>query len=251
MASVERLCLATRPQVLFHLASKVTGSRQIDMVLPTLRDNLVGTVHVLTAASQAGCERVICLGSLQEPDEQLTAIPNSPYAAAKFAAGAYARMFADSYGLPVSIGRPFMVYGPGQLDFAKLVPYVLSKLLRGEVAQLSGGHSAFDWVYVDDVADALIALAARQVGASPNVDIGTGVLTSVRDIVQGLANRLGAGALLQLGAIPDRNGEPIRCADAGRTERLIGWRSAVGVEDGLDRTVAWYRRYFGLPNGST
>ncbi len=241
---VRQLFRAARPDVVFHLASKVTGARSLDLVLPTLRDTLVGTVNTLTAAAEAGSHRVICLGSLQEPDEAIPAIPNSPYAAAKFAAGAYGRLFAEVYGLKVSVGRPFMVYGAGQLDFTKVVPHILSRLLRGEPAELSSGRAAFDWVYVDDVADALIALAASDAGAERNVDIGCGVLTSVRDIAEGLARRLDALPLLKLGALPDRKGEPTRLADVEKTAGLIGWRARVGVEEGLDRTAEWYRAHF-------
>ena len=244
--SVRKLFADARPDVVFHLAASVTGSRAAELVLPTLQANLVGTVNVLAAANDAKSSRVICLGSLQEPDEQLPAIPNSPYAAAKFGAGAYCRMFAELYGLRVSIGRPLMVYGAGQMDFTKLVPHVLSKLIRGEAADMSSGRSAFDWVYVDDVANALIALATSNAGAERNVDIGCGV----RDIAQGLAQRLGAEKLLRFDVLPDRAGEPTRCADLERTERIIGWRPVVGLEEGLDRTVAWYRQYLGPVRGT-
>jgi nucleoside-diphosphate-sugar epimerase len=117
------------------------------------------------------------------------------------------------------------------MDLTKLVPHILSRLLRGEPAELSSGRAEFDWVYVDDVADALVALAASDAGAARNVDIGCGVLTSVRDVALGLARRLGATALLKLGAIGDRRGELTRCADVEETAKLIGWRARIGLDE--------------------
>jgi UDP-glucose 4-epimerase len=242
LAQVRSVFQSAQPEVVFHLASKVTGSRGLDAVLPTLHDNLVGTVNVLHAAKEIGQPRVICLGSLQEPDEVLHGVPPSPYAAAKFAAGAYARMFAGAYSLPVTIARPFMVYGPGQMDFSKLVPYVVSRLLRGQTAELSSGLQPFDWVYVDDVVEGLLRTAATDSIDGQTIDLGSGEVTSVRDVANGLAARLGAGERLKFDAIENRRAEPMRKADVQRTYELIGWKAATSLEAGLDRTVEWYRR---------
>lgn len=243
-ARVHELFAAVRPQTVFHLASKVTGGRAQNLVLPTLSANLLGAVHTLLAAAECGCERYVTLGSLQEPDQELPGVPSSPYAAAKFAAGAYVRMFARIYGVSAAIGRPFMAYGPGQTDMTKVVPHILSHILRGKIAELSSGRSSFDWVFVDDVVDALVALAVSGVSDGRTVDIGRGELTSVRDIATGLARRADVPEALKFGAIEDRKLEPTRVADVGETERLIGWRARISLEEGLDRTVAWYRQYF-------
>lgn len=242
--SVGELVRRIRPAVVFHLAGRVTGSRNLDLVLPNLFDNLVGTVNLLLAAHEAQAARVLCLGSLQEPDTELQGVPNSPYSASKYSASAYARMFAHVYGLPVTIVRPFMVYGPGQMDFSKLVPYVLSRLLRGEVAELSSGQQAFDWVYVDDVGEALIAAAVTDGMSGLTIDVGTGSLVSVAEIARSLAERLQTPQLLRLGAIPDRKLEPTRVADVQLTEARIGWRARTSITEGLDRALTWYRAYF-------
>lgn len=243
-ARVDQLFASIRPDVVFHLASRVTGSRSIDLVLPILQDNLLGTVHVLAGAAKYGNARVLCLGSLQEPDLEPRTAPNSPYGAAKFAANAYARMYAEVFSLPVTIARPFMVYGPGQLDLTKLVPYVTTQLLSGQEAQLSSGAQTFDWVYVDDVIDALLATTATLQTVGKTVDVGCGVLTSVSDVAQGIARRLQKMDALRLGAIADRRLEQTRCSDVEATARLTGWRPRVALEAGLDATVDWYRQRF-------
>jgi nucleoside-diphosphate-sugar epimerase len=241
---VRELFARIRPDTVFHLAAQVTGSRSVDIVLPTFHSNLTGTVHVLMESLEVGCRRVICLGSLQEPDEVLRAAPPSPYGAAKYAASAYARMFAELYSLSVGIGRPFMAYGAGQLDLTKVVPYLLSKLLKGETAELSSGRQPFDWVYVTDVVAALLSMAGCDAVAGRTVDIGCGVLTPVREVALGLARRVGRPDALRFGAMPDRKLEPTRQADVEASARLTGWRPKVMLEQGLDLTVQWYRGYF-------
>jgi len=240
---VEAAMRASRPQVVFHLASVVNGARKLEVVLPTLHGNLVGFVNVALAAAEMRCERIVCMGSLQEPDQSLPAIPSSPYAAAKFAQGCYARMLAQVFELPVVIARPLMVYGAGQTDTTKVVPLILSALLGGRRAPLSRGVHPFDWVYIDDVCDALLRIGSCDGLTGRTVDVGTGILTPVVDIARGLARRLNALDKLDIGVIADRVGEPVRAADTATAKALIGWQARVGIEEGLDRTVEWFRSY--------
>ena len=137
-----------------------------------------------------------------------------------------------------------MVYGPGQMDFGKLVPHVLSRVLQGQVAELSSGLQTFDWVFIDDVVEALLATAIRGAGDGRTIDVGCGNLTSVREVALGLATRVGSEGLLRFGAIADRRLEPTRSADLNDTEARIGWRPKISLEEGLERTVDWYRDHF-------
>jgi UDP-glucose 4-epimerase len=86
-------------------------------------------------------------------------VPCSPYAAAKWSVSGYARMFRALYQIPVVIAKIFMVYGSGQTDHTKLIPYVILSLLRGEAPRLSSGVRLVDWIFVDDVVDGLIGCA--------------------------------------------------------------------------------------------
>jgi nucleoside-diphosphate-sugar epimerase len=240
-AQVEAALQAARPEVVFHLASVVSGARKLDVVLPTLHGNLVSFVNVALAAAEMKCARIVCMGSLQEPDQALPAIPSSPYAAAKYAASCYARMLANVFDVPVVIARPLMVYGPGQSDLTKLVPQVLSRLLAGGRAPLSTGVQPFDWVYIDDVCEALLAIGSSDRVIGRTIDVGTGVLTPVIDVARGIARRLNAVDRLDVGAIPDRIGEPTRAADTETTRSLTGWRARFGLEEGLDLSVEWFK----------
>jgi len=248
VARVQEVMREARPHTVFHLASIVTGARTLDVVLPTLHGNLMGFVNVALAAAESASQRIVCMGSLQEPDQHLPAIPSSPYAAAKYAASCYARMLSEVFRLPISIARPLMVYGPGQSDLTKLVPHVLSQLLSRRKAPLSTGAHPFDWVYIDDVCDALLAIAKCEQAIGRTIDVGTGVLTPVIDVARGLAERVSAMDLLEIGAIPDRIGEPVRVADTAVAKTIAGWQARVGLQEGLDLTVEWFKKRADRPS---
>ena len=185
-------------------------------MLPLLHNNLVATVNVLVAAARAGGCRVVTAGSLEEPELDAVEAPIAPYAAAKQAAGRYARMFSALYGLPVVNLRIFMAYGPGQHE-GKVVPSVILALLRGEPPRLSSALHPFDWVYVDDVVDAFVAAGRAPGLAGETIDVGSGELRNVRDIVAAITEILGADVEPEFGAVPDRPFETIHVADTERT----------------------------------
>ena len=240
--AVRALFKAARPDFVFHLASHVAGSRAIELVLPTFSGNLTSTVNFLTAATELGCERILLTGSLEEPEPGPEyAVPSSPYAAAKFAASAYGRMFHALYRTPVTILRLFMVYGPGQRDIRKLVPYTTLSLLKGQTPELSSGVRNVDWIFVDDVAAGYIAAAIAKDVEGSTIDLGSGKLVSVRTVVEELVGLINPRVQPLFGSVPERALEQIRTADVERSFHLLGWRTQVSLHDGLARTTKWYR----------
>ncbi|MFB4280695.1 MULTISPECIES: NAD-dependent epimerase/dehydratase family protein [unclassified Nonomuraea] len=231
---------AVAPDVVFHLASEVNGARDPQVVPVTLAGNLQSTVNLLTAAVRHGC-RMVLAGSIEEPrpGNGQAAAP-SPYAMAKSAASGYADLYHRLWGLPCTVLRPSMVYGPAQRDTAKLVPYVTLALLRGEEPRLTSGAKVADWVYVDDVVTAFVAAAEDDRAIGRSIDVGTGVKTSVRELVEHLYAIAGGGARPGFGAVADRPLDITQVADLGPALELIGWRPTVELADGLRRTVAWY-----------
>lgn len=237
----------SKPSVIFHLASHVSGDRGLSAVKQTLRDNLISAVNVLIAAYECGAARVVLAGSMEECDtSEPHAVPVSPYAAAKTATSTYARLFYGLYGLPVVNLRIYMVYGPGQHDTTKLVPYVTTSLLRGEQPRLSSGRREVDWIFIDDVVAAFLAAARSPVADGSPVDIGSGELISVRSLVERLTALVGGPGEPIFGALDDRPVEHRRCADVDRTLQSIGWKPRTPLDAGLERTVQWYRSQYGV-----
>jgi nucleoside-diphosphate-sugar epimerase len=179
---------------------------------------------------------------MEEPDlGDPDAVAQSPYAAAKWATHAYARLFHTLYELPVVHLRVFMVYGPGQEDLRKLVPYVTVSLLRGEAPKLTSGAREVDWIYVDDVVDAFLRAAVATGSEGRSLDVGSGGLVSARALVVRLHELVGGDVEPAFGAIADRPLERVRAADPAAAAEAIGWRPRTPLEEGLTRTVAFYR----------
>jgi len=236
--ATRELVATVRPARIFHLASLVTGRRDVELVLPTLRANLLSTVHLLLAAERTGVERLVLAGSMEEPEPGEA--PSSPYSAAKAAASGYGRLFHALYGVPVVTARIFMVYGPGQRDRTKLVPASILAALGGERPRISSGGRRVDWIYVDDVVAGLVALAEAPAAIGRTLDLGSGELASVREVAEEVCRQCGVDGP-EIGALADRPLEAPRRADCEATFAACGFRSRMTLAEGISRTIASLR----------
>jgi UDP-glucose 4-epimerase len=238
----EQLVSRVRPDVIFHLAGKVSAAPDLRLVLPTFHSLLTTTVNILTLAAQHPSQRVVSVGSLEEPHDERAedATPASPYGAAKWAAGAYGRMFHRLYDCAVVTVRPFMTYGPGQAP-DKIIPATILSLLRHESPALSSGQRSLDWIYLDDVIDGLLRAATARSAEGRTIDLGSGTALPVRTIVDRLVELIDPSITPRFGALPDRPGRDVRVASLDRAFVLLGWRPSTPLEEGLGKTIEWYR----------
>ena len=240
MEDVREIFSKVKPDIVYHMAGYVGASPSRDLVLPTFRSLLASTINVLISASEIGCRRVILSGSLTEPRaSESNATPSSPYAAAKWAASGYGRMFHALYGLPTVVVTPFMTYGPGQ-DSQKLIPSVILSLLRNEDPRLSSGQWEADWIFVHDVIEGFLTAAIVPGIEGVTVDLGTGMKRSIREVVELIATLMDSPSKLKFGAVGDRPMEPIRVANNMETQRRLGWKAKTSLQAGLVQTIKWY-----------
>ncbi|CAA9281936.1 MAG: UDP-glucose 4-epimerase [uncultured Actinomycetospora sp.] len=237
--SADRAIRESDPDVVFHLASRVAGLRRPDVASPMLEDNTRAAVNVMTTAHRLGGRRVILAGSVEEP-RGATEAPCSPYAAAKLAATSYARLFHQQWGLPVTVLRPAMVYGPSQPDQTKLVPFVIGRMLDGQAPELSSGTRPIDWVYVDDVCRAFLAAATHPAAPGLVADVGSGTSTTIADTVDMIAALVGYEGPIGFGELPDRADDRAHVADLEAASRVLGWRPHTSLAQGLAQTVQWH-----------
>ncbi len=239
---------AAAPAHIVHLASLVKGARDPELLLPMFQANVASTVHLLEAARAAAVPRVLLAGSLEEPGPGEA--PSSPYALSKAASHLYGDHYRASAGIEVVNLQIFMVYGPATPDGTKLVPYVTNQLLDGRAPELSSGSRLVDWVYVGDVAEGVARCCLVDPAPSAPVPLGTGVLHSIRDVVETLVEVTGSPAEPHFGSMADRSDEVVRAAAVEQTRAQLGWAPSTGLVDGLTSTVAWYRRHrTGTPVG--
>lgn len=222
-----------KPDIIYHLSGMVTGANGVDNVIPTYHSLVTSTVNLLTIASKVGCDRVVIVGSSNEPTDHNA---NSPYAAAKWASSMYSRLFQQLYNLPIVIAKTFVAYGPGQPS-DKLIPYVMSQMMRGERPKLSSGAWKTDWIYIDDVVEGLIRCATTPGIEGCTIDIGTGEYASVRQIVEKVVRLLEPPSMPQFGALPDRHAEHTPVANTAYTWEKLKWRASVSLDEGLRKTV--------------
>ncbi len=237
------------PQVVIHLAA-VGATNFVDPAL-ALAVNAGGALHLLDAlkeyVSKDNCvQRVVLVGTCYEygareaieGGNQVGCFdPFNAYAASKVAAWAFGRMYWRAYDLPVVTVRPFQVYGPGQPKHT-LVPAAIRAALAGNDFSMTPGEQQRDFIYVDDVVEGMLAAATALGIEGHSLDLGTGHVHPICEVVERIWTMTGAQGRILAGALPYRPGE-VMClaADADRTARLTGWRARVRLEEGLRHTI--------------
>ena len=227
-----------RPDIIYHMGALVTGARDIDLVKPMIVENLIGTVNVIHSVHANSVGKIVVAGSIEEPKDH--EMVSSPYAASKFAARMYGELYRSLSEINLTHACISMVYGPMQRDMTKLVPYVISQLLQGVGPQLTSGTRLADWIYVDDVVDALLLLAKNDRHPA-KVDIGTGELNSVRMVVEILASYADPNIELSFGGVMDRPNEVANAADVSVLESSYQFSPQYSLKTGLEKTFDWYR----------
>jgi dTDP-glucose 4,6-dehydratase len=216
-----------------------------------VKTNVEGTQILLDAIRAHSVERFILISSSEvygtaerDPmDEEHPLNPRSPYAATKAGADRLAYSYYVTYGLPIVIVRPFNNYGPRQHP-EKVIPRFITQALRDEPLTIHGdGHASRDWLYVDDDAEAIATLveAPADSVAGEVVNVATGVDISVEQIADRVLAALDKPASLKqhVGERPGQVDRHIGSTD--KLARLTGWRARTAFDEGLARTVAWYR----------
>lgn len=235
----------SKPDIIFHMAGFTSGGRELEFVQPTFRNNLSATVNILTASAEVKIERLILAGSMEEPEiDDREPTPVSPYAASKWAGSGYARMFYKLYDTPVTISRIFMVYGPGPQDHQQLIPYVIDCLIHQKKPKLTSGKRLVDWIFIDDVVDGLLQLATADGVEGKTIDLGSGKQLSIKEVSRRIKNILGGNIEIEFGVLPDRPFEKVSVADLRKTKKYLNWSPKNEINEGLERTINWFRARF-------
>jgi dTDP-glucose 4,6-dehydratase len=213
--------------------------------------NVEGTQILLDAVRRTPVERFILISSSEvygtaeyaPMDEEHPLNPRSPYAATKAGADRLAYSYFVTYGLPITIVRPFNNYGPRQHP-EKVIPRFVTQALQELPLTIHGdGHASRDWLYVDDDAEAIESIIAAPVDAvaGETINVATGIDISVNDIADAVLDALGKPRDLRRN-VPERLGQVDRhIGSTDKIERLTGWKARTSFEQGLERTIAWYR----------
>lgn len=237
---------AVAPADLLHLAWYAEHGR-----FWTSTENLrwsAATIALVQAFAESGGRRAVLAGSCAEyrwgdPGpcvEGVTALePATLYGTAKNATRALLEAAAQPLGIAFAWGRVFLLYGPDEAP-GRLVASVARALVAGERAQTGDGTQVRDFLHVADVAGAFVALLESDVTGA--VNIGSGEGRPMRDVIEAIGAAAGRPELLDIGGLPARPGDPPQLvASVARLRDEVGFVPAIGLEDGIARTVAWWR----------
>jgi UDP-glucose 4-epimerase len=245
-----KLIAEIKPDVLNHHAAQMDVRRSVADPTFDARINIIGFINLLEASKDAGVKRVIFSSSGgavygdREPipaGEKHETLPLSPYGVSKLTGELYLGYYHMAFGLPYVALRYANVYGPRQstLGEAGVVAIFISQLLAGKSPVINGdGKQTRDYVFVGDVVRANVAaLDTNYTGA---VNIGTGRETDVVTICESL--REGVGSPVKAIHGPAKLGEQRRsCLVTSLAQKVLGWRPQVGLKEGLEQTIAYYR----------
>jgi dTDP-glucose 4,6-dehydratase len=247
--TVRLLVEEVRPDAIVHFAAESHVDRSILSPAPVFETNLRGTFTLLEAARLAKTPRFVHIstdevyGSIEPPleaDEGFPLQPSSPYSASKAGSDLLALSYFTTYKLPVVVTRASNNYGPYQFP-EKLIPLMISNAMEDKPLPVYGdGMQVRDWLYVDDHCRAILAVLHKgKEGSIYNIG-GNCSLPNIEVVKRILAATGKSESLISY--VADRPGHDRRYAlSSARIEKETGWSPQVDFEDGLARTVAWYR----------
>jgi len=246
-----------KTEIIFHLGSLIAIPYSYSHPRETIETNVMGTLNVMSAASEVGVDRVIHTSTSEvygtaryvPMDEKHPLQGQSPYSASKIGADMVAESFYRSFDLPVATIRPFNFFGPRQSARA-VIPTIITQALT-PVAQMVLGsiYPTRDYTYIDDVVNAFIKVALSQNSIGETINIGSGSDISIGDIAKKVMSILGIDKPI---ALDSKRVRPVKseverlCCDNTKARQLLGWEPRIGLVEGLERTIHWFSANMGL-----
>ena len=263
-SEIQRMLNHARPDVVIHLAALAGGiganrARPADFFYI----NLMMGVQLMHEAWKSGVKKFVAIGTICAYPK-FTPLPfreenlwdgypeetNAPYGLAKKMLLVQAQAYREQYGFNAVYLLPVNLYGPGDnfnLETSHVIPALIRKCLEAEernenqVVLWGDGSPTREFLYVDDAAEGIILAAERYNGDEP-VNLGSGMELSIKELAMLIARLTGyKGEFIWDTSKP--NGQPRRALDVSRAEKHFGFRAQVPFEDGLRRTIEWYRQH--------
>jgi len=239
----------------FHLAALISIPYSYISPLAYIKTNVEGTYNVLQAAKERKVSRVVhtstseVYGTAQYVpiDEKHPYNPQSPYAASKAAADHLALSYYRSYGLPVTIIRPFNTYGPRQSARA-VIPTIITQILSGKKEiKLGNLRPTRDLNFVRDIVNGFYMVGLHPDTVGDVFNLGTGKEISIGDLARRIANLMGKDLEIvidQNRIRPEKSEVERLCADATKARKITSWEPMYTLDEGLKITIEWIKKHF-------
>jgi CDP-glucose 4,6-dehydratase len=257
MADCERAIVEGEADTVFHLGAQAIVGAALRSPLATFEANIRGSYHLLEACRRQGdLVRRVVVASSDKAYGDVTTLPYTeempangrhPYDVSKSCTDLLAMTYATTYGLPVAVARCGNIYGGGDLNWSRIVPGTLRAAFRGEAPVLrSDGRATRDYVYVEDVVEAYLALGDR--AAEPGVrgeafNFSPEAPLSVLDITRATLAAAGRSDLEPLVLGTARAEIQDQYLDSAKAARVLDWKPTWTLERGLEASADWYRAF--------
>jgi UDP-glucuronate 4-epimerase len=241
-----------QPKWVCHMAARAGVRPSIEDPYVYIHSNIEGTTRLMELSAKFGIQNFVFASSSSVyggskstffSEEEIVDNPVSPYAASKKACELLAYTYHHLYRLNVSALRFFTVYGPrGRPDMAPFK--FIDRVSRGkEIQQFGDGSSSRDYTYIDDIVDGIIRSIDRPYPYQI-FNLGKGSGTSLKEFIDLVQKYVGKQAKIKV--LPDQPGDvPYTCADVGKAAHLLGYTSSISFEEGIAKTVDWYKQAHG------
>ncbi len=205
----------------------------------------INSLSLLKLLIEIGCKQVVMMGTCAEYDTNIGYLdetsptkPSTIYAASKLCLSILGQQMALDADVRFAWVRLFYLYGKTE-DKRRIVPAVINTLLRNEVFLATAGEQVRDYLHVEDVASALWFIIQNQLSGIYNVSSGSPI--TIRDLLELIGDILSKSELIQFGAIPYRDWEPMYICGDNNKLRNLGWQPRVQLEEGLKETIRWWQ----------
>jgi nucleoside-diphosphate-sugar epimerase len=242
--AIARLLAGCRPEACIHAAWYAVPGKYLDS--PQNLDSLRSSLALLEELAKAGCKHIVGVGTCfeyamkSEPlqEDSLTK-PATLYASAKLAFQLVAAQRTKQLGMGLAWARLFYLYGPYE-DERRVVPAAIKALSAGHEFKASSAEMVRDFMHVEDVASGLVALSAHRAVGTFNVCSGQPV--TIAGLMQTLGELLGRSELIRLGALPNREWDPMYVSgDNQRLRTEAHWSPRYSLREGLAQTIEWWK----------
>lgn len=248
IAVLERIMAEYKIDTVVHLAAQTEVGVGVENPVGTFKANIEGTWNLLEACRRQRVARVVvaasdkAYGRTPPPYREGQPLePDRPYETSKACTDLIARTYSSTYNMSIAVTRCVNLYGPGCLTLSTLVPNTIRRILKGQVPIVrNGGQMQRDWLYIEDAVDAYLKLIDSDYVGSMNFGGGRGV--PVIEITKTIMEIMDwDGGFYDE---PDTLGEIVnQWADSSLAYTVLGWQPKHTLEEGLRKSVEWYRRY--------
>jgi|WetSurMetagenome_2_1015567.scaffolds.fasta_scaffold00049_66 CDP-glucose 4,6-dehydratase len=259
---IHRIIAEVKPDIVFHLGAQALHGVGMRAPLYTIQTNVMGTTNVLEACRQIGGVGAIVVSTSDKAYGEQPKLPytelasmngKAPYEVSKSCADLISQGYRKTFVMPISVIRCGNIFGGGDYNFSRLIPYTIRQCLRNETIVLrSDGTLLRDYVYVEDVVDAFLKVAesVHDIRNSDNEDFNVSYNKpqTVEQVVVGITDLMDCSDIeIKTQTDPSRFSAeiPEQWLDSTKIQKKLGWQPIIGYDEGMQRTIGWYNKYVG------